>query len=393
MRILVGFLLATLTACVPARPQEPAIEPVRRAEVPADSVHQLEPHLVRTTDGLLVTAHIEFTPDPEPETGFMALPGSFTCAARLSPDSGRSWVPLRLPFGAPCGDPWLAPHPDGGVVMVVSGAGIGAMAGVRVLTWTRDGGWRLVYEGERDLDHPTAVVDGDAVLVTGSPLSGRPVFIRLEPTSGLVKEVSFGFPNRARQHVDAPVITADGEIVVPLTDFRAVWVARSVDGGRSFTPPVKVSDDCRGPFNHAMSDGARLYFACVSVSGNVHLYESLDGGHTWSGKWRAPGTRHGTPTLVSSAGSGSSLVWQVNLTNGCPALMTVMIDEQLENAVPKELARSESCDPEMEDYPGRRFPWGGDYIGLTAVQRDLVVAWPIRQGTHYRVHFVFGRGR
>jgi hypothetical protein len=72
--------------------------------------------------------------------------------------------------------------------------------------------------------------------------------------------------------------------------------------------------------------------------------------------------------------------------------MMVPIEQSMDAVVPEVLAATAECESGFADYPSQRFPWGGDYIGAVIVPETratrrarVVVAWPVRQDTVYRV--------
>jgi len=104
-------------------------------------------------------------------------------------------------------------------------------------------------------------------------------------------------------------------------DFRHVAVASSNDGGQTFSAPTVVSDDrwelqgcpVSGPALAAAGGRLRVLWYTAGASGRPGLYwsESGDGGRTFSPRRTLAETdAHGTPILLKDSGDAFKAVWE-----------------------------------------------------------------------------------
>ncbi|MBY0496986.1 MAG: glycoside hydrolase [Cyanobacteria bacterium] len=195
------------------------------------------------------------------------------CAAFVSFDGGRTWA--RHNFGLPeCADPWLVLRHDGTALF----AGLSMARGNEMqLARSANGGrtWASVpLDIGRGHDHATMIVDtttgphaGSIYLVSNGSRrdgSGRPsgsIFVTRSADGGKTFTPPVHVvPSNLNFNVLTPGVLSNGTLVVPYTDFQSnisdfksragelerkrTWVVTSPDGGQTFSYPLFVSEAC-----------------------------------------------------------------------------------------------------------------------------------------------------
>jgi len=184
-----------------------------------------------------------------------------------------------------------------------------------------------------------------------------------------------------------PAVLSDGRLVVPfnslLSKSSPTWVVTSLDGGRTFSVPLLVTDVCGRSFSQLSVDASpgpyrdRLYFVC-SDSSHVYLLLSSDRGETWSGPLvvnRGPGPVH-NPVIAVNRRGVVAISWydaredprsyrdsfrcqHVFFAASLDGGSTVLPDVKVSSA--------ENCpDTPANGEAGARWKAGGDYHGLAA---------------------------
>jgi len=230
-----------------------------------------------------------------------------TCAALASFDAGQSWLRHDFPTRK-CGDPWVAILPNGRAVFL----GLGReLLAYRSLDGGRTWSDSAVTFG-RGHDHGTLAVDqtggrfGGSVYVASHQSTNDDagkvrdaVFIARSSDGGATfTEPTRIIPSYLPTFPDNPVTLADGSLIVPFANFTRrtadkerldlLWSIISTDGGSTFSPPRYVAD-CAGGWGELAVDASsgplrdRLYWVCWDRSNqHVYLYSSADRGETWS---------------------------------------------------------------------------------------------------------------
>lgn len=121
-------------------------------------------------------------------------------------------------------------------------------------------------------------------------------------------------PNRQPQ-----MAAAGGTVALVFGSGEGIWLARSLDNGRSFGPPSKVADlpkmllgRHRGP-RVALSGNAIVVSAIASEPGDLMTWRSADGGRTWSVPTAINDTpkaaREGLHAMVADADGHMAAAW------------------------------------------------------------------------------------
>jgi len=195
------------------------------------------------------------------------------CAAFASFDGGRTWA--RHTFAVPsCADPWVALREDGTALF----AGLQMARGNAMqLAYSSDSGrtWGdVLLDLGRGHDHPTMTIDttagpfaGSIYLVSngswrdGSGRASGSIFVVRSADGGRTFSPPVHLvPSNLNFNVLTPGVLSDGTLVVPYTDFQSnisdfrsragelerkrTWVVMSTDGGRTFSRPSFVSEAC-----------------------------------------------------------------------------------------------------------------------------------------------------
>jgi len=318
-----------------------------------------------------------------------------SCAALDSRDAGQTWV--RRDFAPQgCGDPWVALVGGGAVFL-------GLTRGRLVALRSMDGGrtWADSAVNLGSGDHGTLVVD-----TTRSPFTGSVYAVWWAPvrddrgssrSAVLVARsadggATFSSPTRivpwsVRSVAMNPAVLSDGRLVVPfnslLSKSSPTWVVTSLDGGRTFSVPLLVTDVCGRSFSQLSVDASpgpyrdRLYFVC-SDSSHVYLLLSSDRGETWSDPLvvnRGPGPVH-NPVIAVNRRGVVAISWydaredprsyrdsfrcqHVFFAASLDGGSTVLPDVKVSSA--------ENCpDTPANGEAGARWKAGGDYHGLAA---------------------------
>jgi hypothetical protein len=189
----------------------------------------------------------------------------FGCALQLSGDGGRSWVPVRpvpnLPPGADkCYAPEIAFDRTGALYYLFVGlhGGGNSPTGAYLVTSTDRG---------RTFSAPRQVLEPERYMVR----------MAIDPTIG----------SRGRLHLVWLAATTTpplGGLGPPPNPIMSAW---SDDGGRSFSPPVQVSDPQRSRVVApalALGPDHAVHVMYYDLGGDVRDYQGLEG-PTWEGTW------------------------------------------------------------------------------------------------------------
>jgi hypothetical protein len=126
-------------------------------------------------------------------------------------------------------------------------------------------------------------------------------------------------------------------------EFRHIAVASTQDAGRTFSPPVVVSDDrwqiagcpVSGSALSVAADGALRvlwYAAGEGAPAGLYLSESRDGGRTFAPREPfAERSGSNTPVIVKGDGGGDAVVWE-DQSAGSPRIATASLDAQAQTA-------------------------------------------------------------
>lgn len=262
-----SILVSIITIYCPTFAQERPEKPFSVGEnvrMSAASVERplVEPQAVanpKDPKHLLATAIISSEPPHSPQAD---------CATFVSFDGGQTWA--QHSFGiSNCGDPWVALRDDGSALFA------GLTRGGLSLARSADGGrtWAPVpVDLGRGHDHQTMAVD-----ISGGPRNGSIYVVSGRLQRGKTGAASLVFVTRSgdggktftppvnvmtsnlNSNTLTPGILSDGTLVVPYIDFQSnaddfksggrlernrVWVINSADGGQTFSHPLFVSEAC-----------------------------------------------------------------------------------------------------------------------------------------------------
>jgi BNR repeat-like domain len=319
--VVAGCALALLDAAVPATAQGSGqrvdslsariiitVGTDRPVLINAPGLAAIEPHLVAHPSdprhllaGVFLVSKLGDPRDPNFEM-------DMTCAALVSEDAGQSWRRYDFPTRG-CGDPWVAILPRGGAVFLTLGRS--GLQAYRSENGGRSWADSSVSFGRR-FDHGTLAIDRTNGRFAGSVYVSSHQTV--QDSSGAFRSAIFVarsadggktfsspthvIPSNLPTFPNNPIVLSDGVLIVPfvsyvrntLDDERTdlVWSITSVDGGVTFSPPYYVSE-CAGHWGQLAADRSageyrdRLYWACWDRSKRgVYVYHSSDRGKTWS---------------------------------------------------------------------------------------------------------------
>jgi hypothetical protein len=341
------------------------------------------------------------------------------CAALATFDGGKSWIRHDLGLKE-CADPWTAMLPDGTAVLaVLSGEGLDVYRspdGGR--TWS-DPPVRL----EEGHDHETLAVDR-----TSGPRHGSLFVLSVqsarEPSSGQRRNAVFvarssdggkTFPERTRVfpsnlgfNTATGAVLSDGTLAVSYSDYQrpspdgSVWLERgrswlllSSDGGKTFSAPMWIADDCGRSFPVLASEDSpafrdRLYWVCNGRGDGrtatpdferILVHHSSDRGEKWSDAVRANAGSGSRPYVrTASVAVGRSNAVGVSWYDGrndkekfkgifqCLDFYFTVSRDGGATFLPEARVSSQSgCADSPRNGKARyRWPAGGDYTGIAA---------------------------
>jgi len=278
----------------------PLVIVVLAVAMPASHVGQAPAGQIVVGDNVLVSAAGEERPIVEPQLVAhpkdpkhllaTAMVGPFTdnedCAAFVSFDGGRTWAHNN--FGVPgCADPWVALREDGTALF----AGLSmARSNEMRLARSADGGrtWAPVpIDLGRGHDHETMTLDtstgphaGSIYLVSQKNWRGKSgrlfgaIFVTRSADGGKTFTPPVQVvPSSLNFNTLTPGVLSDGTLVVPYKDFQSnisdfrsragvlerkrAWVVTSADGGQTFSPPLFVSEACGLGFGSLAVDSSK----------------------------------------------------------------------------------------------------------------------------------------
>jgi hypothetical protein len=259
----------------------------------------VEPHLTvnpRNPNELLVGASVITTQDLT----------DYRCGSWHSRDGGQSWTRFDLTISK-CSDPWPEYLPDGTALFAMNGFTAADVHDTFVLR-SPDGGATWPSSGVsfgRGHDHPMLVVDSKHVyLATGHSYRNSDNRRRAEVFVATSMDGGKTFPAPTRvlasslsYEAETPVVLRDGTLLVPFGDHHRwdnpkllnrprEWLLRSSDNGKTFSEPLFISDACEGEggWSSMVADGHdHLFWLCIPEKfAGVILQESADRGETWS---------------------------------------------------------------------------------------------------------------
>jgi hypothetical protein len=342
------------------------------------------------------------------------------CASLLSLDGGLTWAAGRHATGN-CADPWLAVTGSGEAVF--SSLGMHPANGAPdvwglLIARSADGGitWNdTILSLGREHDRPTMAADprpeaarsvvifsGQGLRLDDGPLRWS-VFVARSVNAGRsFRQPITVIPSNLNLNSEEAVVLKNGTILASFVDFqrnatesdrrvnrragmlehRRIWMLRSTDDGRTFSPPLLASEHCgMSAYDVAadLSEGphaGRVYLACrPSVGSGVLLHHSDDSGEIWSAPRAIPGAAttgdyQSQPRMAVNRDGAVAITWLDAGDNGASGCYRVVAAASTDGGStftePIPLSQRTCADPARNGFAQRRWPMGGDYFGLTA---------------------------
>jgi hypothetical protein len=355
------------------------------------------------------------------------------CATFVSTDGGATWVTHTFPIMG-CFDPQVSITADGHAIFAALGDDPRLTQGDGLVSYhSTDGGltWSDRPAGlGRGHDHPVVVADW-----SGSPrgnwlyiVTSRdarldqgtlrfPVSVSRSRNGGRTFDPEVLILNNNLMHkAETPVVLSDGTLVVSYVEAalpdgsallmrRRAFVARSSDGGHSFSRPWFVNEACGGPAEgfrlSALAVDAsagqfrdRLYFACNDpLTRAVMVQSSADAGDTWSEL--QPANAVAADTLVRRKVMAMAV-------NDRGVLGVAWLESRTENAdCTEHVYFATSVDGGATFLPAQRVShdgacaladvngtgWAGDYFGIVTDRRGAFrLLWSGARGGLLQLH-------
>jgi len=342
------------------------------------------------------------------------------CVALATFDDGSSWARHDLGW-KDCADAWTAILPDGSAVLAV-------LANSVILVYRSPDGGKSWIEPPVSIpgahDHDTLAVDRTAgprrgslyllsVESTTEPASGKhrdAVFVARSDDGGdTFPERTRVFPSNLSLNTMTGVVLSDGTLAVSFSDYERPgvdgpvwlehgrsWLVASRDGGRTFSAPVWISDDCGRSFPSLAADESsgpsrdRLYWLCNGRADGrtptpdferILSHRSSDRGEHWSDAVRVNGGTGGRPYVrtasMAVARDGALGVSWYDARNEHEKIKGIYQCLDLYFAVSRDggatflpearvTSRSGCADAPANGKARFRWPAGGDYTGVAA---------------------------
>ena len=276
--LFLAVLLTTTTAAQQGPPVAVEVSANRLVAADPDNRPLVEPHLAIDPENRQhwLAGVIAASPDLK----------STDCAALVSFDGGQTWARHHLGLKQ-CYDPWTGILPDGTGLLTV----IGNESSDLMVYRSDDGGrtWRNPVSLGDSQDHDTFVI-GRTGKYTGNVLvasqqgttekaSGETrdaVFVARSIDGGRTfQEPVRVFPSNLHITTMNPAFLSDGTLLIPYSDFardavdgkgtiwldrQRDWLLRSKDGGHTFLAPALMSESCAKTFAMLAVDGSGSLF-------------------------------------------------------------------------------------------------------------------------------------
>ena len=360
----------------------------------------VEPHLAahpRDANHLLAGAIVSDAAAPFAATQ--------ACASLVTFDTGRTWATHVFDIQG-CGDPLVAVVTVGDYCLTALGRRSVA-AGQRLWLYrSGDGGrtWLEPIDFGTGHDHQTLIVGSpDAasqdVLYVVSGL-GRNlgsarfhVFARRSDDRGKTwREPLVLTPSNLNSNTLAGGLLPDGSLLMPFVDFqkppfnttqdmlarRRVWTYR-LSNTSVASPPLFVSEDCASghglgfPSLATVPGSTRAVLVCVGGTDKRVYAITTDDAIAWTGKMLEPGAADSLqrlPSIAASRQGAVAVTWMDSrgLPEGCLQLRAVVSQDSGRTfSASRTVSTAGSCSQnEKNGAAARRWPNGGDYLGLAA---------------------------
>jgi len=357
----------------------------------------------------------------------MSIEDEWRAVTFTSHDRGATWKQQSLPLAGArtSGDPWLAWHADGTVLMTFLAAvsdGDDERFVVRAYR-SPDGGdtWtdaeQLPMPERGSFDHPVIATDPRAagrapIYVVGTfGLSGFAV-VRAERAAARFETLNRFVPDDLNNNLGSAVALGDDTLVFTHFDMsnsdanRPLWAVVSRDGGATFarnqismgvTPwgfPMLAADYGSGAF------AERIYAVWLegrqATGLEVVLAHSDDRGIIWS----APrvvdgdpsGTFRGRPFVGVNQAGVVGVTWNDRRHDdgaGCSDVyFSASVDGGASFLPERRVSGASSCAGAASNAPAAgRWPMGGDYSGMAVgANGDFRIIWADSRGGVYRLY-------
>lgn len=313
-------------------------------------------------------------------------PRVFALHARRSEDGGATWPDRALTWGAPRDHPVIVATGGGSLLMAAREDDVSSSDRRRPTLYvgeSRDGGRTM-----RRLSRPT----------TSNLAQNATGIARLDDSTVVVSYWDY------QRDVDG--FAREGMLARGRT-----WLLRSTDGGRSFSAPLFVTDECESgragsfpgypqlvPAPAASRHPGRLFHVCAAPGlEGVTLTASADRGDRWSEPIRlragSPGGIARTPMAAVNADGILGVAWYgADARSGgrCQHVYFATSDDAGATvSEPLRISEAESCPSAGGNgWVSDSWPMGGDYGSLVArPDGSFLLVWADSRGGRFELRF------
>ncbi|MEZ5038787.1 MAG: sialidase family protein [Saprospiraceae bacterium] len=243
-------------------------------------------------------------------------------------------------------------------------------------------------------------------------IKGNDIYIaRKDSTNKPFQGISQFKANNLNTNTLTPVVLSDGTLIASYINFQRygtdgaqwlqnelAWIVKSNDGGRTFSPPLFVSEACGKGFDQLGVDASdskykdRLYWLCATPKDRaIYFHYSTDSGNKWSQPFPIRTFNQDTtyerpvfnnaPMMAVNKEGIIGIIWQEreqHPPSKCQYLyFTASVDGGQTFLPPVKISQKPSCPLDGKNgWAGIRWKPGGDYQGLaTTANGNFLALW------------------
>ena len=338
----------------------------------------------------------------------------YKCFSSFSDDGGNSWKNVYEYNVSQAADPWGIITSKGTLISTF----LDINANIYVYRSQNNGeSWKKVTVLKGSHDHQTMIEDKENGRIYIVSIMGKNIYVNYSEDDGN----SFNNPKKhlfsnLNSNTLTPIIM-NGKLIIPFVAFgrsaingsrrdgkydnlenRLSWII-SFSPSKGFGTPLFLSESCGLGFGVFTKDNSKgkhnnnLYYVCSnSKTNSIYFHYSNTYGSSWTpaieivkyGKKKRllRNAFTGIPQITVNNKGVIGIVWKSlkdDIKEDCSNLyFTFSSDGGKTFSKPKKISSQISCGKvEKNGWGAKRYPEGGDYLGLTTnEQGEFVVVWP-----------------